>query len=167
MRLSRKRGIILKKVQALAGMAQWTECWSENQRVAGSIPSQGTCLGCRPGPQLGVCERQPIDVSLHFSLPSLLSVHQDWQSNKFSSQPIWQLIVVSGRLKDPLLPTVIHSSWFCPLGRGSSFSGGRDIGEDAILWVSEAFRVHFLLICVQGHKDGLENRRAIARLGVS
>ena len=22
-----------------------------NQRVAGSIPSQGTCLGCGPGPQ--------------------------------------------------------------------------------------------------------------------
>ena len=35
----------------LAGMAWWIECWSVNQRVADSIPSQGTCLGCRPGPQ--------------------------------------------------------------------------------------------------------------------
>ena len=30
---------------ALAGVAQWIECRPENQRVAGSIPSQGTCLG--------------------------------------------------------------------------------------------------------------------------
>ena len=35
----------------LAGVAQWTERWSVNQRVAGSIPGQGTYLGCRPGPQ--------------------------------------------------------------------------------------------------------------------
>ena len=58
---------------ALAGVAQWTECWSANQRVASSIPSQGTCLGGRPGAQLGVCERQPTDVSLSFSFPSPLS----------------------------------------------------------------------------------------------
>ena len=31
---------------ALAGVGQWTERGSVNQRVAGSIPSQGTCLGC-------------------------------------------------------------------------------------------------------------------------
>ena len=36
---------------ALAGVAQWTECQHENQRVTGLIPSQGTCLGCRQGPQ--------------------------------------------------------------------------------------------------------------------
>ena len=36
---------------ALAGAAQWIESGPENQRVAGSIPSQGTCLGCGPGPQ--------------------------------------------------------------------------------------------------------------------
>ena len=44
---------------ALAGVAQWIKCWPVNQRVAGSILRQGTCLGCRPGPQVGVCERQP------------------------------------------------------------------------------------------------------------
>ena len=49
----------------------WIECQPANQRAAGSIPSQGTCLGCGPGPQLGVHERQPhIDVSLSLS-PSL------------------------------------------------------------------------------------------------
>ena len=51
--------------RALAGVAQWIERRPVNQRVAGAIPSQGTCLGCGPGPQWGVCERQPhIDVFL-------------------------------------------------------------------------------------------------------
>ena len=36
---------------ALAGVAQRIEHWPVNQRVVCSIPSQGTCLGCRPGPQ--------------------------------------------------------------------------------------------------------------------
>ena len=36
---------------ALAGVAQWTDGWPVNQRVAGLIPSQGTCLGYGPGPQ--------------------------------------------------------------------------------------------------------------------
>ena len=35
---------------ALAGVAQWIERWPVNQNVPSSIPSQGTCLGCRPGP---------------------------------------------------------------------------------------------------------------------
>ena len=52
---------------ALAGVAQWTEHRPVNPRAAGSIPSQGTCLGCGPGLQWGVRERQPhIDVSLPF-----------------------------------------------------------------------------------------------------
>ena len=40
-------------------MAKWIHHWPAKQKVAGSIPSQGTCLGCRQGPQFGVCERQP------------------------------------------------------------------------------------------------------------
>ena len=71
--------MLLKMVRlhslALADVAQWIECQPANQRVSGSIDSQGTCLGCRPGPQLEAHERQPhIDVSLLLSLPSLLSV---------------------------------------------------------------------------------------------
>ena len=55
---------------ALAGLAQWTEHGPVNQTVAGSIPSQGTCLGFRPGPQWEACERQPhVDVSLPLFLP--------------------------------------------------------------------------------------------------
>ena len=53
---------------ALAGVAQWIECQPANQKVADLIPSQGTCLDCRPGPQWGARERQPhIDVSLPLS----------------------------------------------------------------------------------------------------
>ena len=37
---------------ALAGVVQWIEGWPMNQRVCGSIPSQGTCLGFGQGPQL-------------------------------------------------------------------------------------------------------------------
>ena len=36
---------------ALAGVAQWIEHRPVNQRITGSIPSQGTRLGCGPGPQ--------------------------------------------------------------------------------------------------------------------
>ena len=36
---------------ALAGVAQWNVHWPANQRVVGLILSQGTCLGCGPGPQ--------------------------------------------------------------------------------------------------------------------
>ena len=49
---------------ALTGVAQWTECQPENQKVTSLIPSQGTCLDCGPGPQLGACKRQLVDVSL-------------------------------------------------------------------------------------------------------
>ena len=57
---------------ALAGIAQWIERRPANQKVSGSIPSQGTCLGCRPGPWWGARKKQPhTDVSL--PLPSLSS----------------------------------------------------------------------------------------------
>ena len=43
--------VMKRNHEALAGVAQWTKCQPVNQRVAGSIPSQGTCLGYGPGPQ--------------------------------------------------------------------------------------------------------------------
>ena len=52
-----------EEISALLGVAQWIEHWPANWEVAGLIPSEGTCLGCRPGPQSRVCERQTIDVS--------------------------------------------------------------------------------------------------------
>ena len=58
-----------------SGLAQWIEYWPVNRKVAGLIPRQGTCLGCRPGPQLGVCKRQPVSLSqsLPLFLPPFLS----------------------------------------------------------------------------------------------
>ena len=54
-----------KNEGALTSVAQLVGHHPEKQGVMGLIPSQGTCLGCGPGPQLGVYERQPhIDVSL-------------------------------------------------------------------------------------------------------
>ena len=46
-----------KQNSALAAVTQWIEHRPVNQRVAGWSPSQGTCLGCGPGPQYGACER--------------------------------------------------------------------------------------------------------------
>ena len=37
-----------------AGVAQWIGHGPANQGVAGLVPGQSTCLGCGPGPQLGV-----------------------------------------------------------------------------------------------------------------
>ena len=60
---------------ALAGVTQWIEHWPANRKVTGSLLHQGTCLGYRPGLQLGVCKRQLIDdVSLtHRCFSALLS----------------------------------------------------------------------------------------------
>ena len=65
---------VSSKVWALAGVAQWIESGPTKQRVAGSIPSHGTCLGCGPGPLWGAHERHPPTstfLCLFFSLPSL------------------------------------------------------------------------------------------------
>ena len=60
---------------ALAAVAQWIEHQPANKRVASSIPSQGTCLGCGPGPHWGMHERQPhIDVSLPLFVPPFPSL---------------------------------------------------------------------------------------------
>ena len=48
----------------LPGVAQWVGHHPKKQKVTRSIPSQGTCLGCGPGPWLGVCKGRPINVSL-------------------------------------------------------------------------------------------------------
>ena len=37
--------IYLKFAPALAGVAWWIECWPANQKIAGLIPHEDTCLG--------------------------------------------------------------------------------------------------------------------------
>ena len=66
---SRGQRQLRRTKSALAGVAQWTECLLANQSVASLIPSQGTCLGCGPGPQWGALEKQP---HIHVSLPLFL-----------------------------------------------------------------------------------------------
>ena len=59
--------------KVLTCVAQCVECYSTKQKFGGSIPGQGTRLGCRAKLRRGACERQSIDVSLthrYFS-PSL------------------------------------------------------------------------------------------------
>ena len=69
------KSVTYKEHWSPAGVSQWIEHQPANQRVAGSIPSQGTCLGHRPGPQCGACERQPdMDVSLPPLFPPFPSV---------------------------------------------------------------------------------------------
>ena len=46
-----------------------TECQPANQRVAGLIPSRGTCLGCVTGPRLGACVSLTNQYSLLLFLP--------------------------------------------------------------------------------------------------
>ena len=72
----RDASILLKNLKwALADMAQWIEFWPVNQKVTGSICSQGTCLSLGPGPQWRVHKKQPhIDVSLLLFLPPFSSL---------------------------------------------------------------------------------------------
>ena len=48
----------LKNIQALPGVPQCAGHRPADRQVTSSIPSQGTYLGCRPGPWLGVCKKQ-------------------------------------------------------------------------------------------------------------
>ena len=67
--------LFIKPRFALAGIAQWIDRGPANQRVAGLIPSQGTCLGCGPVPSSGARERQPhIDVPIPLFRPPFPSV---------------------------------------------------------------------------------------------
>ena len=51
-RINEARSQLFENINAaLAGVAQWIERRPVNQRIAGSIPSQGTCLACGPSTQ--------------------------------------------------------------------------------------------------------------------
>ena len=59
-------GLLIILIATLAGVALWVGHSTAKQWVGGSIPSQGTCLGCGPGPHQDVYERQTINVSLSY-----------------------------------------------------------------------------------------------------
>ena len=59
-----------------------SEGWASCCKLTGLIPGQGTSLGCGPGPGLGECERQLIDVSLVYQCFSpTLSRSGCWQKS--------------------------------------------------------------------------------------
>ena len=63
----------------MTGVAQWIESCPAHRKIAGSIPSQGTCLGCEFGPLLEHMQETAkvsllIDVSLPVFLPLFLSL---------------------------------------------------------------------------------------------
>ena len=64
---------IKKMLLAPAGVAQWIEHWPVSQRVAGSIPSWGTCLGCEPGQVPSGGHARGNHAWMFLSLPSPLS----------------------------------------------------------------------------------------------
>ena len=69
---------IQKCSSTLAAVAQWAECRPEIQRVADWVPTQGSCLGCRPakspvGGVRGLGEPRT-DVSLPLFLPPFPSL---------------------------------------------------------------------------------------------
>ena len=89
----------------LAGVAHWIECRPVNWKVAGSIPSQGTGLGCGPGLQLGAQDRQPhSDVSLPLSpsLPVSLKINKiffkKWFLIHFFPKKIWVCVLFATAL---------------------------------------------------------------------
>ena len=53
-----------KNIQGTGWCGSVVECRPAKQKVAGSVPSDGTCLCRRPGLWLGVCESQRVEVSL-------------------------------------------------------------------------------------------------------
>ena len=65
-----------------AVVAQWIECWPENQEVPSSIPNEGTCLCCGLGPQQGALKRQlhtDVSLSLSPSLPLFLQINKTFK----------------------------------------------------------------------------------------
>ena len=59
----------------------------KKRKVAGLIPGHSACVGCRPGPGFGACERQPINVYLYRqhcapSIPPPLSKNKSVKSKK-------------------------------------------------------------------------------------
>ena len=94
----------------------WLMDWAPACKlVTCSIPSQGICLGCRSGPQLGACKEQPqTDVSLPFSLlPPSLKINKIFKKI-FSSQKLMEksYTLLNLYVYDTLFkkPRILHQS---------------------------------------------------------
>ena len=100
---------------ALTGVAQWVEHWPANQKVAGSISGQGTCLDYGSDSQLGACERQLIHVTLacrYFSpsLPVSLKINKwNLKKKKPNKHILWWGVKKSNAFCKMTIPSVISS----------------------------------------------------------
>ena len=92
----------------LVWLAQWIEHWPPNRKFTGSLPSQDTCLGCGPGSQFGVCDRQPTDVSL---------IHECFSPSPFLSLPL-SLKINLKKIKPDLCGPVGWASSYKAKGHG-------------------------------------------------
>ena len=81
----------------LAGVTQCIECWPENQRVVGSIPSQGTCLGCGPGSQWGRTRDNHtlMFLSLSSSLPLSLKINKILKERCLKKEGLFSVFTVA------------------------------------------------------------------------
>ena len=61
---------------ALAAVAQWIEHLAYKLKGRWFDSQSGTGLGCGMGSRLGVCERQPTDISLPLFLPPFPSLRK-------------------------------------------------------------------------------------------
>ena len=65
----------------------WVECCPVNQKVAGSIPSKDTCLGCGSAPWL-------IHVSLSSSLPLSLEINKILKKDRMCNKVLHKIFPV-------------------------------------------------------------------------
>ena len=83
-------------------MAQWVGLHPANQKVTGTIPGQGTCQSCGPGPWLG-CARGSGSMCFSHTL-MFLSLHSLLSKNKFKKnffkeyKVIWLKILIDNKL---------------------------------------------------------------------
>ena len=75
----------IKWTKTLTGVVQCIEHQPAYQDISSSIPSQGTSLGCRPGPQLGVWEAIDWCISHTMSVQKV-SRHIIWKIESFTEQ---------------------------------------------------------------------------------
>ena len=110
-------------------MAQWIELRPANQRVTGLIPSQGTCLGCCPGPSRGHARGNNtlVFLSLSFSLVSLLSKNKLIKFKKKKKDYKWST-VCGCLLQISLVPTILPCQLsISPRPRSGSFNDPRSL----------------------------------------
>ena len=72
----KKSHLVKNQCPALTKVTQWVGRYNANQRVTNLFPSQGKCLGCRSGPQLGACVQEATNQCISPSLTLFLKINK-------------------------------------------------------------------------------------------